>query len=378
MSLKISTSQIGRLSVGMRTLAHELGHEWVDPCRPGLVDLAKTRRSSPEYCCFPFRLALADIVSALERGADTIVFFGGKGICRLAMYQAVQQEILRREGREFRAHVVSNDIRSSLYGLLRDHSPYGRSLDYHRRTFAGFWKMMAKLKVIERWRRALFAVRPYARRPGEATDAFETLAAKLAEYDDSIGIARLYRRGLEQLREIPLDTSKKDLPRIGIIGESYACIDEGTNRNIARRLAVMGLEVVSPLSEFKFMSVVTRLYYKTEAPRLRRARRFFKAPGGGDSLLSAAYAQELSESCDGILHLYPFTCLPETSVRQLVEPYLRAKEVPYLHFNLDEQTGHEGFATRLETFADVVRMRRRRDAKAVGGASGVARTTARL
>ncbi len=360
MSLRISTSQIGRLGVGMRTLAHELGHEWVDPRRPGLVDLAKTRRSSPEYCCFPFRLAMADIISALDNGADTIVFFGGKGICRLAMYQTVQQEILRREGRRFLPHVVSNDIRSSLYGLLRDHSPYARSMDYHRRTFAGFWKMMAKLKVIERWRRALYAVRPYARRPAEATAAFEELVQELARHDDVLGIGRLYRRGLEQLEQTPVDTSRRALPRVGIIGESYACIDESTNRNIARRLADMGIEVVSPLSEFKFMSVVTRLYYKTEAARLRRARLFFKAPGGGDSLLSAAYAQELGASCDGILHLYPFTCLPETSVRQVIEPYLEAKDVPYLHFNLDEQTGHEGFTTRLETFADLVHMRRRR------------------
>jgi predicted nucleotide-binding protein (sugar kinase/HSP70/actin superfamily) len=147
------------------------------------------------------------------------------------------------------------------------------------------------------------------------------------------------------------------LPKIGLIGESYACIDEFTNRKIVERLNKMGIEVVSPISEYKFMSVVTRLYYKTESKRIERARRFFKAPGGGDSLLSAAYAIEFSESMDGILHIYPFTCLPETSVRQVIEPYLADRKVPYLHFNLDEQTGEEGFATRLETFADMIKMR---------------------
>ena len=38
--LKISTSQIGFLGVAMKTLARELGHDWVDPDRPGLDGLA--------------------------------------------------------------------------------------------------------------------------------------------------------------------------------------------------------------------------------------------------------------------------------------------------------------------------------------------------
>jgi predicted nucleotide-binding protein (sugar kinase/HSP70/actin superfamily) len=49
--------------------------------------------------------------------------------------------------------------------------------------------------------------------------------------------------------------------------------------------------------------------------------------------------------------------LPETSVRQVLEPYLAKQGVPYFHFNLDEQTAEEGFATRLETFAEMIRLR---------------------
>ncbi|MBW2531910.1 MAG: hypothetical protein JRI55_10530 [Deltaproteobacteria bacterium] len=357
--LRISTSQIGHLAVGMKTLARELGHEWVDPERPGLDGLQRTRRHSPEYCCYPFRLALADCLSALEQGADTIVFFGGKGICRLAMYQAVQQEILRREGYTFKAHVVSGGIRASLYGILREESPYGRSPSYTPRTFLGFWKFMYKLKVIERWRHALLRARPFAADQAAVGETFRQLIAELDDCHDSLAIRRLGHRGLDRIRAHPAEPGRK-LPRIGIIGESYACIDEFTNRRVIERLNRMGVEVISPFSEYKFMSVVTRMYYKTEAARIRRARRFFKSPGGGDSLLSAAYAQEFADGCDGVLHLYPFTCLPETSVRQVVQPYLAEREVPYMYFNLDEQTGEEGFATRLETFVDVVRARQRR------------------
>ena len=354
--LRISTSQIGHLSVAMRTLAHELGHEWIDPDRPGLRALARTRRLSPEYCCYPFRLALADCLSALDKGADTIVFFGGKGICRLAMYQAAQREILAHEGRAFRAHVVSGSIRSSLYGLLREKSPYRDSWTYSPRTFLGFWKMMYKLKVIERWRRELLAVRPYARDQEAATRVFESSIEALRDTHSLPAIANLGRRGLRRLRSTPQDRTRR-LPRVGIIGESYACIDEFTNRHAIARLNAMGVEVVSPMSEYKFMSVVTRLYYRTERRRIQRARRFFKAPGGGDSLLSVAYALEFADTADGILHLYPFTCLPETSVRQVLTPYLRDRRVPYLSLNLDEQAGEEGFTTRLETFVDMVRMR---------------------
>ncbi len=355
--LKISTSQIGYLGVAMRTLARQLGHEWVSPDRPGLDGLVRTRRLSPEYCCYPFRLALADCLGALDKGADTIVFFGGKGICRLAMYQAAQREILRHEGKKFRAHVVSGSIRASLYGVLREESPYRDSWTYTPRTFLGFWKFMYKLKIIERWRRVLLEVRPYAVVQSEATRLFKELIVELDGTHGVVGMMRLGRRGIRRLKAVEQDRSRK-LPRVGIIGESYACIDEFTNRRIVERLNRMGVEVVSPISEYAFMSVVTRLYYKTQAKMIERAREFFKAPGGGDSLLSVAHAMDFAQETDGILHLYPFTCLPETSVRQVLEPYLRDRQVPYMHFNLDEHTGEEGFSTRLETFVDMIGMRK--------------------
>lgn len=354
--LKISTSQIGFLGVAMKTLARELGHDWVDPDRPGLDGLVRTRRLSPEYCCYPFRLALADCLSALDKGADTIVFFGGKGICRLAMYQAAQREILVREGRRFKAHVVSGSIRASLYGILREESPYRDSWTYTPRTFLGFWKFMYKLKIIERWRKALLETRPYAVDKSTATGLFNELIGELDRTHGTFAIIRLGRRGVRRLRALPQDRSVP-LLKVGIIGESYACIDEFTNRRIIERLNHMGIEVVSPISEYMFMSVVTRLYYKTQAKLLKKARVFFGAPGGGDSLLSVAHAVEFADRMDGILHLYPFTCLPETSVRQVIEPYLIRRNVPYLHISLDEQTGEEGFSTRLETFVDMIRMR---------------------
>jgi predicted nucleotide-binding protein (sugar kinase/HSP70/actin superfamily) len=354
--LKIATSQIGYLGVGMRSLAKELGHEWVDPQRPGLEGLVRTRPLSPEYCCYPFRLALADCLSALDRGADTLVFFGGKGICRLAMYQSVQQEILARGGHAFEAHVVSGDIRSSLYGLLRDRSPYRDSWTYTPRTYLGFFKFMYKLKIIERWRMRLLAHRPYAMAQDRATAVFGQLVEKLDHTHEIGALSRLGRAGLRQLSALPANRSTV-LPRVGIIGESYACIDDFTNRRVFERLNRLGIEVQSPISEYKFMSVVTRLYYKTEARRIRRAMRFFEAPGGGDSLLSVAYAEEFSRTCDGVLHLYPFTCLPETSVRQVIEPFLQRRGVPYLSLGLDEQTAEEGFSTRLETFVEVVKGR---------------------
>ena len=272
------------------------------------------------------------------------------------MYQAAQREIMRHEGRNFRSHVVSGSIRASLYGILREESPYRDSWTYTPRTFLGFWKFMYKLKIIERWRATLLAVRPYALDQGAATGLFSSLVRELDETHGVVGMLRLGKRGVRRLRAVKQDRGRR-LPRVGIIGESYACIDEFTNRRIVERLNRMGVEVVSPMSEYAFMSVVTRLYYKTQARLIEKARKFFRAPGGGDSLLSVGHALEFAETTDGILHLYPFTCLPETSVRQVLQPYLAKQQVPYMHFNLDEQTGEEGFSTRLETFVDMIRMR---------------------
>jgi predicted nucleotide-binding protein (sugar kinase/HSP70/actin superfamily) len=63
-----------------------------------------------------------------------------------------------------------------------------------------------------------------------------------------------------------------------------------------------------------------------------------------------------SRDWDGIVHLAPFTCLPEI-VAQNIMSHTR-EDLPTLTLLCDEQMGKAGMITRLEAFVDLLKRRR--------------------
>ena len=61
---------------------------------------------------------------------------------------------------------------------------------------------------------------------------------------------------------------------------------------------------------------------------------------------------------DGIIHLAPFTCMPEI-VAENIMPSTK-EDIPVLAVTCDEQQSKQGMLTRLEAFTDLIGFRRRR------------------
>ena len=72
---------------------------------------------------------------------------------------------------------------------------------------------------------------------------------------------------------------------------------------------------------------------------------------------------------DGIIQVYPLTCMPEIVAESILPSVERDFEVPVLTLILDEMTGEEGFVTRLEAFADLIEQRA---SEKTGGKAGFA------
>ncbi|MDI7252812.1 MAG: CoA protein activase, partial [Actinomycetota bacterium] len=85
---------------------------------------------------------------------------------------------------------------------------------------------------------------------------------------------------------------------------------------------------------------------------------------GGEGLRSVgATALYHRHGYDGVVHVMPFTCMPETIAKSLLPRVSRDLGIPVLSLVIDEMTGKAGVATRLEAFVDLARFRRRaRDA----------------
>ena len=61
---------------------------------------------------------------------------------------------------------------------------------------------------------------------------------------------------------------------------------------------------------------------------------------------------------DGMVHLYPYTCMPEIITRSIAPQVSREHDMPILSLVVDEHTGEARFQTRLEAFVDLLKRRK--------------------
>ena len=71
------------------------------------------------------------------------------------------------------------------------------------------------------------------------------------------------------------------------------------------------------------------------------------------------------EGFDGVIQLLPFGCMPETTVRPILQKIAQEKKIPFISFSLDEQTGEVGITTRIEAFVDLIKSRQKHNIKSI-------------
>ena len=81
---------------------------------------------------------------------------------------------------------------------------------------------------------------------------------------------------------------------------------------------------------------------------------------GGDSIEAISDIINADDKgTDGIIHISPFTCMPEIMSQNIFPTMRQDCKIPILPLIMDEQTGRAGYITRLEAFVDLMRRRKR-------------------
>jgi len=63
---------------------------------------------------------------------------------------------------------------------------------------------------------------------------------------------------------------------------------------------------------------------------------------------------------DGMIHIFPFTCMPELVAQTILTKVQKDLDIPILTLVIDEHTAMGGVETRLEAFVDLLERRRKR------------------
>jgi predicted nucleotide-binding protein (sugar kinase/HSP70/actin superfamily) len=174
------------------------------------------------------------------------------------------------------------------------------------------------------------------------------------------------RSAADEFTSIERDDGRRP-PRIGLVGEIFVLPDPFANHHMEERLGDTGVLVRRDFwTSRRILRAIWHRLDPEHARALRAASRHFGVNVGAECDVKAGDVVECRRhGFDGLVHLMPFTRMPET-VAESVLP--RAKSdggMPVMTLALDEQTSEAGMETRLQAFVDL--LARQRDVRERAG-----------
>jgi len=154
------------------------------------------------------------------------------------------------------------------------------------------------------------------------------------------------QRGYEEtLSKLKGDRGKKT--KIAVVGHPYLMFDDYLSLGLLRKLKQMDVEVVTQ--------------FAVPEEEIEKGLEEFRWVSWGyerEILGAISYFAETA-SVDGIIYLTSFACGPFAVLSELVSRSIRKEhKVPVLYLVMDELTGETGFLTRIESFLDMIQLRR--------------------
>jgi predicted nucleotide-binding protein (sugar kinase/HSP70/actin superfamily) len=354
--MRVSMPHMGNLYIPLKALAQRLDLDFVVPPLTSQRTLSLGVRYSPEGMCIPFKLTMGNLIEAAELGADTLLMPAGSGICRLGYYYKTQEQVLHDLG--YNAEIVCLGIsQRKFFGLmellkhLSNNAPWSKII-------SAFRFGLAKLNVLDRIEQAVQKVRPVELVKGTANKLYDQAVKAIDQADDHHTLKRVQRDYLEQLGQVARDESAEPLV-VGIAGEFYVLLEPFSNLDVEKELGRLGVEVRRNLftSDWTKFSLFLNPLGINEKDRLHKAAMpYLKRDIGGEGWETVGEKVLHANDYDGIIHLAPFTCMPEI-VAQNIMPSTK-ENIPVLTILCDEQLGKPGMLTRLEAFVDLLKYRR--------------------
>jgi len=326
------------------------------------------------------------------------------GPCRFGMYNKYQRMVLDSFPGLEKVKIVSISATDgySLEGLIEQ----DRMLDFRKASYIA-------VVVADIMERLLWRIRPYEEQEGICDDFIERSMQEMESFFETHGAGNDFGRILDKLEEIIkhaktlMDPAIPKKPLIGIVGEIFLRMHVNANQDLIRVLERHGAEVVnaslaewvnyitygqlrdsknqvrSSLRQFnlrrlkndlqKILSSKADLFYQelrqkqfykramnlidleqdhkvSHLEQLLKREDIFTFDVTTETCLSiAAILQFAKEGYNGVVNVYPFTCMPGMTTSAIVKPVMNRMRIPYLDtpYEASIQSGRE---TSIRTF----------------------------
>ncbi len=326
------------------------------------------------------------------------------GPCRFGVYNKYQRIVLDSfpEFRRVKIGALTTKDGYSLEGIIDEE----RVGDLRKASYLS-------VVVADILDRVLWRVRPYEREEGMADEFIENATKQMEEAFERYGASLEFDKILDQLDEIVaqareiIDPSIPPKPLIGIVGEIYLRTHVQSNQDLIRVLERHGAEVVNAsiaewvnyttydrlreakinfrlhLKQARFKEIrddikrmlsygVDLVYQQSKQKKVyERIGKFLNIPEdhkvahlektlkkedlftfdvGTEACLSIAGILEYaSHGFNGVVNVYPFTCMPSTATAAIVKPLMDRLGIPYLDTPYDDSS-QPGREAAIRTF----------------------------
>ncbi len=355
--MRVSVPHLGNTYIAFNALFKRLGIDYVMPPKTSQRTLSLGVKYSPEGLCLPFKLTLGNLIEAAELGADTLVMPAGYGICRLGYYAKIQEQVLADLGFKNAEIVEVGVTEHKLTGLLTTIKRLANDAPWPQ-IISAFRFGILKLNVMDRIEQQVQKVRAVEKARGSANRLYADALKAIDAADDARALKQAEADYSARLDAVERDLSRRPL-LVGITGEFYVLLEPFSSFDVESELGKLGVEVRRRL----FVSGWTRFtwfnwFRVSEAAKIHQAAYpYLKRDIGGDGWESVGEKVLHAGEYDGIIHLAPFTCMPEI-IAQNIMPSTK-EQIPVLTILCDEQIAKTGVLTRLEAFVDLLERKRR-------------------
>lgn len=361
--IKVAFPHMGTIYIAWSLALKKLGVEPFVPPYTNKKTLSLGTKNSPEAICLPYKLILGNFIEAIEGGTDYVAMITSPGICRLGEYGSSIRNALKDLGYE------ANYIELALYDGIKGMYNFAKELTGKNNPFlflSAIYMAIRTIFVIDDLENILSYYRAREIKSGEAEKAFNKGLKYILEADSIKTLKAAKKKAIEEISKIQIDKDREVL-HVDITGEIFLVLDYFSNQNIERELGKMGVQTRRSLTVGSFLkdAIIPKAFKKGETHlerAFRMAKPYLMRDIGGDALeciSDVAWAHEKGK--DGIIHISPFTCMPEIMSQNIFPSMREDCNIPILTLIMDEQSGKAGYITRLEAFVDLMRRRKRKE-----------------
>ncbi len=302
--MTVSFPHIGReYAEVFKSLLEDMGMEVMPPAPITDEAIAYGVRHSSDMMCYPFKCALGSLWQVVTKNVDIILMWDSQGQCRLRHWWKIQDHILKNQN--YNGYKII-PIRPTLIPAFKKANPKLSTFKAVR-VICKHWKHIRKIdKRKQQW------------------------------VDGGINI--------------------------GLVGEVYTCVEEAINYDIEKKLKRLDANpyFTVTLSDYLIEALEYLFHFSFVKRKWKRmARKYLNGPLGGhgfESIYNSLWLRD--KGVDGIIHLLPLSCMPETTIEPIMNTICQEADLPLLRLPIDETNSEANFETRIEAFIELIKRKR--------------------